>query len=89
MELLGSYHPKQAADFILWLANQQREESLYEMWLHSMSDLGFEEFKNKQMKSTPENRHKRKKINKEKEQAALANASAVLGKAIGKGGGSD
>ncbi len=73
----------------MWLANQERDESLYETWLHSMSDLGFEDWKKKQLKSNEKNQHKRKKINKQKEQEALANASAVLGKAIGKGGGSD
>lgn len=73
----------------MWLANQERDESLYETWLHSMSELGFEDWKKKQLKSNEKNQHKRKKINKQKEQEALANASAVLGKAIGKGGGSD
>lgn len=73
----------------MWLANQERDESLYETWLHSMSELGFEDWKKKQMKSSADTSHKRKKINKQKEQEALANASAVLGKAIGKGGGSE
>lgn len=57
--------------------------------MHSMTELGFEAWKKKQRKDSPNIRQKRKKINKVKEQEALANASLILGKAIGKGGGSE
>lgn len=87
--MLRTYSLEQTADFILWLSKVTDEEELKEVWLHSMSELGFEDWKKKQKLNKPDIRQKRKKINKEKEQEALANAQLVLGKALGKGGDSD
>lgn len=59
------------------------------LWMHSQSGLSYKKWKEKNYKDTTNVRQKRKKIDKKKEQKALENASLVLGKAIGKGGGNN
>lgn len=85
--MLRTYSTKQTADFIFYLVDKEREEKLEYVWIHSMSDLSYEEWKKQVVKDTSKkNEPKRKKINKEKEKEALDLAEQILGKPM-KGGG--
>ncbi|WP_423189422.1 peptide methionine sulfoxide reductase [Alkalibacterium sp. f15] len=80
---------EKTADFILWLSKEEQEEKMENLWMHSESGLSYKKWKEKNYKDSSSASQKRKKIDKNKEQKALENASLVLGKAIGKGGGND
>lgn len=76
-------------DFILWLIKENNEEEQFDLWKHSQSELGYAEWKKKNMKASAEEIRvsKRKQIDSEKEKESIKYASKLLGKALGKGGG--
>lgn len=48
---MATYSLGQAVDFILYLYEQENEETLWEMWLSKDIDEDFSEFKKKNMKT--------------------------------------
>lgn len=47
--MLSTYRLVDLADFILWLFEEEREEKLYNQWLHTQMTQSFKEFKKQQM----------------------------------------
>lgn len=81
--MLATYSPEQAADFIFYLVETEKEEKLEYVWVHSMTELPFEKWK---AEITGEKNIERKKINKRKEKEALNHAEEILGKSLREGG---
>ncbi|EPI05044.1 peptide methionine sulfoxide reductase domain protein [Enterococcus faecalis 13-SD-W-01] len=58
------------ADFISWLFEEEREEKLYNQWLHTQMSQSFNDFK-KQQGITSGRNQKVKSVSKEKQKEAL------------------
>ncbi|KEH97215.1 hypothetical protein [Clostridium botulinum] len=68
---------QELTDFILYLIKEQREEDLWQIWLHKDIDQDFETWKKEiQAKQKVTN----KKMNKDQEKANIEKAERILGR---------
>ena len=68
---------QELADFILYLINEQREEDLWQIWLHKWIDKDFEVWKEEiQSKQQTSN----KKMDKTQEKQSIEKAEKILGR---------
>lgn len=83
LDLMATYSLEGLADFILSLIDKDREEELWETWLHKDQDKSFEDFKKKYFKKL--RKDKKEILSKEEEQKNIQNAMRFI-KPINKGG---
>ena len=67
--------PLAFVDFLFFLNQKENEEKLWQIWLAKDIDTDFETFKNKALKQKPKNKQR---LDKETEQANIANAERIL-----------
>lgn len=68
---------EELTDFILYLIKEQREEELWQIWLHKDIDKDFQEWKNEiESKQNVTN----KKMTKEQEKTNIEKAEKILGR---------
>ncbi|ABK61496.1 MULTISPECIES: hypothetical protein [Clostridium] len=68
---------EELTDFILYLIKEQREEDLWQIWLHKDIDKDFEEWKKEiQFKQSTTN----KKMTKDQEKENILKAERILGR---------
>ena len=80
---MSTYSLEGLADFILQLYDEEREENLWETWLHKDQKDDFKTFKKKYFKQAY--RNKPKTLSKEEEERNIANAMRFI-KPANKGG---
>nr|DAH78267.1 MAG TPA: hypothetical protein [Caudoviricetes sp.] len=68
---------QELADFILYLIQEQREEDLWQIWLHKWIDKDFEEWK-KEINS--KNAVTNKKLSVKQEKENIEKAEQILGR---------
>lgn len=68
--MLSTYRLVNLADFISWLFEEEREEKLYNQWLHTQMTQSFNDFK-KQQGITSGRNQKVKSVSKEEQKEAL------------------
>lgn len=72
---------EELTDFILYLIQEQREEDLWQIWLHKWIEKDFEEWK-KEINS--KNVVTNKKLSKEQEKENIDKAERILGRVKNK-----
>lgn len=80
---MATYSLEDLADFILSLIDKDREEELWETWLHKDQENSFGDFKKKYFKKL--RKDKKEVLSKEEEQKNIQNAMRFI-KPINKGG---
>ena len=73
---MSTYSLEGLADFILQLYDEEREEDLWDTWLHKDQKDDFKTFKKKYFKQA--HRNKPKALSKEEEERNIANAMRFI-----------
>lgn len=81
---ISSIDFEELTDFILYLIKEQREEDLWQIWLHKDIDQDFETWK-KEIQSKQSTT--KKKMTKEQEKENIEKAERILGRIKDKQGG--
>ncbi len=80
---MSAYTLDGLADFILQLYDKEKEDEIWQTWLHKEKQLSYEDFKKKYLKRMYKT--KVKTLSKEEEQKIIENATRFI-KPINKGG---
>lgn len=80
---MSAYTLDGLADFILQLYDKEKEDEIWQTWLHKEKQLSYEDFKKKHLKRMYKT--KVKTLSKEEEQKIIENATRFI-KPINKGG---
>lgn len=83
LELLKTFTFGSLADFILYMFDQENEDTLFEIWLHKESERDFPTFKKAQLKSV---RKSKPNINTKEYEKNVIEAAARFIKPRKKGG---
>ena len=67
LELLKTYTLEATADYIFYLLDQEREELLWDMWMHTSMEKTFKDFKKEQKAESYRSRQKAKPVTQETE----------------------
>lgn len=71
MELLRTYRLANLLDFILYLFETEREERVYNQWLHTNMQQSFKDFKAAQNYQSIRKKQKEKPVTKEEEKEMI------------------
>lgn len=80
---MGTHSMDGLTDFILRLMDKEKEEEIWQMWLHKERQLSYEDFKKKYFRQAY--KAKVKALTKEEERKAIENATRFI-KPINEGG---